>query len=307
MSAAWGISTDVAMLRVVLECSQGNAAKDGNGRGSGLDRHTGPVSASAAFFDLDKTVIARSSTMAFSREFFAGGLLSRRAVLRSAYAHFVYHVGGADHDQMERMRAFLSDLTSGWDVQTVREIVADTVHNIVDPIVYDEAVQLIAQHRSAGRDVIIVSASGLEVVEPIGELLGADAVVATRLGIEGGRYTGTIELYMYAEEKANAVRRLAAANGYDLAESYAYSDSATDVPMLEEVGHPFAVNPDKELRKVAETRGWEVLTFDKPVALKRGVPAKPALAAVGVATVVALGGLAYVGLKRRLAAASTPA
>ena len=101
----------------------------------------------AAFFDLDKTIIAKSSTFAFSKPFHAGGLISRRAVLRSAYAQFVYLVGGADHDQMEKMRQYLSQLCTGWDVATVREIVAETLHNIVDPIVYDEAVELIEEHR----------------------------------------------------------------------------------------------------------------------------------------------------------------
>ncbi len=160
----------------------------------------------AAFFDLDKTIIAKSSTLAFSRPFQAGGLISRRAVLRSAYAQFVYLVGGADHDQMEKMREFLSDLCAGWDVQTVRDIVADTLHNIVDPLVYDEAVSLIEEHHLAGRDVIIVSASGTEVVEPIGEMLGADGVVATRMKVEDGRYTGEIDYYAYGENKAAAMR-----------------------------------------------------------------------------------------------------
>src|SRR3954453_16361359 len=163
----------------------------------------------AAFFDLDKTIIAKSSTLAFSRPFQAGGLIARRAVLRSAYAQFVYLVGGADHDQMEKMREFLSKLCAGWDVQTVRDIVADTLSSIVDPLVYDEAVSLIEEHHLAGRDVIIVSASGSEVVEPIGEMLGADRVVATRLEIAEGRYTGQIAYYAYGENKAAALKRLA--------------------------------------------------------------------------------------------------
>ena len=208
----------------------------------------------AAFFDLDKTIIAKSSTLAFSKPFQAGGLISRRAVLRSAYAQFVYLVGGADHDQMEKMRAFMSQLCAGWDVATVREIVADTLHNIVDPLVYDEAVSLIEEHRLAGRDIVIVSTSGTEVVGPIGEMLGADRVVATRMEIADGRYTGEIEYYVYAEEKAHAIRDLADSLGYDLAACYAYSDSVTDVPMLEAVGHPHAVNPDKELRRIAASR-----------------------------------------------------
>jgi HAD superfamily hydrolase (TIGR01490 family) len=258
----------------------------------------------AAFFDLDKTIIAKSSTLAFSKPFQAGGLISRRAVLRSAYAQFVYLVGGADHDQMEKMREFLSDLCAGWDVQTVRDIVADTLHNIVDPLVYDEAVSLIEEHHLAGRDVVIVSASGAEVVEPIGEMLGADAVIATRMRIEDGRYTGEIDYYAYAENKATAIVELAERNGYDLSRSYAYSDSVTDVHMLEVVGHPYAVNPDKELRRQATTRGWPVLVFTKPVGLRsrmRLPQSKPTLAALAVGTAAAVGGAVYLAARRRVA------
>jgi HAD superfamily hydrolase (TIGR01490 family) len=256
----------------------------------------------AAFFDLDKTIIARSSTFAFSKEFQAGGLISRGAVLRSAYAQFVYLVGGADHDQMEKMRQFMSQLCAGWDVQTVRDIVADTLHNIVDPLVYDEAVDLIEEHHAAGRDVIIVSTSGAEMVEPIGEMLGADHVVATRMEIdEHGKYTGKIRFYAYAENKAKAVKDLARKRGYDLDECYAYSDSATDVTMLEAVGHPFAVNPDKDLRKVAKERDWPVLVFERPVALGSRVklpPAKPTLAALAIAGVAGVGTAVWINARR---------
>src|SRR6476661_1592013 len=139
-------------------CDRGSpGTSSGPGRLASVERP-------AAFFDLDKTIIAKSSTLAFSRPFQAGGLISRRAVLRSAYAQFVYLVGGADHDQMEKMREFLSELCAGWDVATVQDIVAETLHNIVDPLVYDEAVSLIEEHHLAGRDVVIVSTSGTEVV-----------------------------------------------------------------------------------------------------------------------------------------------
>ena len=256
----------------------------------------------AAFFDLDKTIIAKSSTMAFSRPFQAGGLITRGAMLRSAYTQFVYVVGGADHDQMEKMRQFMSELCAGWDVQTVREIVADTLHNIVDPLVYEEAVSLIEEHHAAGRDVIIVSTSGSEVVEPIGEMLGADHVVATRMAVEDGRYTGEIRFYAYAANKAKAVTDLARKRGYDLTGSYAYSDSVTDVSMLEAVGHPHAVNPDKELRKIARERGWPVLVFEKPVALQsrmRLPPTKPTLAILAVSGAVAVGGAIWANARRR--------
>ena len=260
------------------------------------------MSPTAAFFDLDKTIIAKSSTFAFSKPFQAGGLISRRTVLRSAYAQFVYVLGGADHDQMEKMRQFMSQLCAGWDVATVREIVAETLNHIIDPLVYDEAVELMEQHRAAGRDVVIVSASGSDLVEPIGELLGADHVVASRMEVVDGRYTGEIGYYAYAEEKATAIERLAAERGYDLATSYAYSDSITDVPMLEAVGHSFAVNPDKDLRRVAEANGWPVLVFTKPVALRSRVPLPPAgptLAALAVGGVVALGGVLWTSARKR--------
>ena len=253
----------------------------------------------AAFFDLDKTIIAKSSTLAFSREFQAGGLISRRAMLRSAYAQFVFFTGGADHDQMDKMREFMSQLCAGWDVATVREIVADTLHNIVDPLVYDEAVSLIEEHKLAGRDIVIVSTSGTEVVEPIGAMLGADIVVASRLEVVDGKYTGEIDYYAYAEEKARAILELAEERGYDLDRCYGYSDSVTDVPMLEVVGHAFAVNPDKDLRRVAVAKGWPILVFTKPVALRGRVPARQTLAALAVGGAVAVGGVIWASARKR--------
>lgn len=241
-----------------------------------VENHSVPHSTprTAAFFDLDKTVIAKSSTLTFSKSFYQGGLINRRAVLRTAYAQFVFLAGGADHDQMERMREYLSSLCRGWDVAQVREIVAETLHDLIDPIIYDEAASLIEEHHAAGRDVVIVSTSGAEVVEPIGELLGADRVVATRMVVgEDGRFTGEVEYYAYGPTKAEAVQELAASEGYDLDRCYAYSDSATDVPMLAAVGHPFAVNPDRALRREAVARGWPVLSFNRPVPLKQRLPA----------------------------------
>ena len=263
----------------------------------------------AAFFDLDKTIIAKSSTLAFSRSFYQGGLINRRAVLRSAYAQFVYLVGGADHDQMERMRAYLSSMATGWDVQQVKAIVAETLHQLIDPLIYDEAATLIEEHHLAGRDVVIVSTSGAEVVEPIGALLGADHVIATRMVVDEGRYSGEIEYYAYGETKAEAVRELAETEGYDLERCYAYSDSATDVPMLSAVGHAFAVNPDRALRKEAVARGWPVLMFTRPVRLRDrfsgvSMPAPTTLAAVAVGAGAATAGVVWLAVRRRGAARS---
>lgn len=258
------------------------------------------ATSAAAFFDLDKTIIARSSSLAFSKPFYRGGLINRKAVLRSAYAQFVYLLGGADHDQMERMRLYLQQLCAGWPVDQVRAIVAETVHDLIDPMIYAEAVELIAEHHDAGRDVIIVSSSGAEVVEPIGAMLGADHVVATRMVVADGTYTGEIEFYAYGENKAAAMRELAEHLGYELAECWAYSDSATDLPMLEAVGHPCAVNPDKALRSEAQRRGWPVLDFATPVAMRRVTPDLPSrrvtLATVGAA---AAAGVVWYASRRR--------
>jgi len=257
----------------------------------------------AAFFDLDKTIIAKSSTLAFSRQFFAGGLINRRSVLRSAYAQFMFALQGADHDQMEKMRAYLSGMSAGWPVQTVRDIVAETLHLIVDPLVYDEAVELIEEHQAAGRDVVIVSSSGSEVVEPIGQMLGADHVVATQLVVADGHYTGEIGFYAYGENKAEAARELAERHGYDLEASYAYSDSETDIPLLEVVGHPYAVNPDRALRRVAAQRDWPVLRFSRPVPLRQRVglshPAGRAVAVAAVAGLVTVGVMTWQARHRR--------
>ncbi|ADG75685.1 HAD-superfamily subfamily IB hydrolase, TIGR01490 [Cellulomonas flavigena DSM 20109] len=223
----------------------------------------------AAFFDLDKTIIATSSATAFSKGFLAEGLLTRRSVVASAYAQLAFLLGGADETATERLRAALSRAVVGWDVAQVSTIVRDTLHESIDPTVYAEAVELIAHHHAAGHDVVVVSASGAEVVEPIAEMLGADAVIATRMAVAEGRYTGEIDFYAYGENKAVAIRGLAAERGYDLDACFAYSDSVTDAPMLAAVGHAHVVNPDRALRRLAAEHGWEALTFRRPVPLRR--------------------------------------
>jgi phosphoserine phosphatase len=194
-------------------------------------------------------------------------------------------------------------MCTGWDVQTVRAIVADTLHHIVEPMIYDEAVTLIEQHHAAGRDVVIVSSSGSEVVEPIGEMLGADKVIATRMIVADGKYTGEIEQYAYGPHKATAITELAAAEGYDLKGSYAYSDSITDEPMLAAVGHPFAVNPDRALRRLAISRDWPVLDFTRPVALAERTRfhevRRPAVAATALGAGLAAAGVLLYAARRR--------
>lgn len=251
----------------------------------------------AAFFDLDKTVIATSSALAFGRPLYHGGLMGRRDVLKAAYAQLAYLIAGADEDQMARTRDYLAQLCRGWEVEQVSQIVAETLGELIDPYIYAEAVELIAEHRAAGRDIVLVSASGEEMVRPIGLLLGISDVIATRMVSENGRYTGEVEFFAAGPAKAEAMAELAAERGYDLADCYAYSDSATDLPMLESVGHPTAVNPDRALRKVAGERDWPIEVFKYPVSLRKRIIAlrkKPAIPATAV--VLAAAGTAAVAL-----------
>jgi HAD superfamily hydrolase (TIGR01490 family) len=237
----------------------------------------------AAFFDLDKTVIAKASMVAFGAPFHRAGLLSRRILLRALWGQLVYMWLGASEKKLIKTRDAALKLTKGWDQQKVRTIVREAIDEVIEPIVFEEALELIRMHRADGRIVAIVSASPLEVVQPLADHLGADLAIATEAKIDAdGRYSGELVRYAYGPAKADAIRELAAERGIDLSASYAYSDSVTDLPMMELVGHPVAVNPDRPLLRVANEREWEVVRFVKPVRLRDRVPMPtPAQAAVG--------------------------
>jgi HAD superfamily hydrolase (TIGR01490 family) len=218
---------------------------------------------------------------------------------RALYGQLVYMHLGADEAKLERMRESVLALTKGWEQARVGDIVRETLTEVVEPIIYSEALELIHEHAVAGRRVFIVSASPEEIVAPLGEFLGIDDVIASRARVEDGRYTGEMEFYAYGPNKAEAMRRVADADGIDLARSYAYSDSATDIPMLEAVGNPVAVNPDRELLKVAREREWEVRRFVHPIRLRDRVPVPPAGPTAAVAaTALAGAGAAFVWWKR---------
>ncbi len=229
----------------------------------------------AAFFDLDKTLISRSSTLAFGPSFYQHGLITRGDMVKGALAQLLFRLSGASHNRMEKLRKQVSEVCRDWPADRVAEIVNRHLDELIVPYVYAEAQKLIGEHRGAGHDVIIVSTSGHEMVAPIGAMLGAESVIATRMRIADGRYTGEMEFYAYGQAKAAQVRVLAAERGYSLAHSYAYSDSVTDLPLLEVVGNPRAVNPDRALRRIAATRGWPVLSFRNGAAGQDAV-ARPA-------------------------------
>jgi HAD superfamily hydrolase (TIGR01490 family) len=254
----------------------------------------------AAFFDLDKTIIASSSALAFSKPFMRQGLINRRAALKSAYAQLMFSLSGADASRTERLRAEISALCTGWDVDQVKAIVSETLHDVVAPLVYAEAADLIAEHKAQGHDVIVLSATGEEVVAPIAEMLGIAHSVGSRMQIVEGRYSGRLDFYCYGEYKAQAAERLAAEHGYDLATCHSYTDSSTDLPLLEVVGHPHVVNPDRALRKLAAERGWPVHSFTNPVSLRARLPTPSASAmALGLGVGAVAAGATLYGLSRK--------
>ena len=254
----------------------------------------------AAFFDLDKTVIAKSSTLAFTGKLYKAGKLGRRTLVRAAVGQLFYVVFGADHDTLQKARNTMMALTKGWNRAEIEQIVEQTLDHVVAPLVYAEALFLIDEHLREGRRVFIISASPVEIVRPLARYVGVEEVIATRTKVdENDCYTGEIEFYAYADAKAEEVRRLAEEQGIDLAGSYAYSDSATDIPLLSEVGHPHAVNPDKDLREAAIDNDWPILEFQRQVSLgSRLARPVPIISGATVATIVGAG-IAWALLRKR--------
>ena len=186
-------------------------------------------------------------------------------------SQLIYLYFGADEERLVRVRESMLAVTKGWDRAQVRQIVRETMLQTMEPIMYAEALELMELHRAAGHRVYLVSASPEEIVLPLADLLGVDGAICSRGEVdEQGCYTGRMAFYAYGESKATAMRELAARTGLDLSSSSAYSDSATDLPMLEAVGRPVAVNPDRALAKMARERGWEVRHFTKPCACATG-------------------------------------
>ena len=170
---------------------------------------------------------------------------------------------------------------------------------MIEPIVYDEALELIREHQAAGRRVFIISASPEEIVEPLGRYLGVDEAIASRARIDDeGRYTGEVDFYSLRPVQGRGhPRGRRTGRASTSTKSYAYSDSITDLPMLEVVGHPVVVNPDRELARIASDRDWEVRLFRIGVPLRERVPMPPPRLAAVVATTAAI---AAVGCGRGL-------
>lgn len=241
----------------------------------------------AAFFDLDKTIIATSSAYAFGKEFISNGLISPKAALQMSLAQATYILAGHTSEQMDRTRDQLTAMIAGWEIEQIRQIAEETMKNVVSPAIYEEARDLIRFHQNLGHDVIIISASATELVTPIAKELGVDQIVATELATKDGVLTGEVLFYAKGPAKAEEIKRLAQEKGYDLDRSFAYSDSATDLPMLECVGNAVAVNPDRTLRRAALANDWEIKTFKNPIPLFTVPTTKEMSIGTGVVAAVA--------------------
>jgi HAD superfamily hydrolase (TIGR01490 family) len=216
----------------------------------------------AAFFDLDRTLLRRSSALALAPTFRERGLISRRQMARAAAWQLMFMLRGASADTVKRAAEGGLLVLRGYSPKEMQSLVVDSMERVLKPLVYAESLDLVELHRGRGEPVYIVSATLQEIVQVIADDLGFDGALGTIVEVEDGKYTGRATRSLHAENKARCIREL----GYDLEASTAYSDSHTDLPFLEAVGHPVVVNPDRKLRRIAAERGWPVLEFGRRAA-----------------------------------------
>jgi HAD superfamily hydrolase (TIGR01490 family) len=217
--------------------------------------------AAAAFFDLDRTLLRRSSALALAGSFRERGLISRWQMLRAAGWQLLFVARGASHEAVQRAAEDGLRILAGYTPDELRDLVAEALEPVLRPLVYAEPLRLVEQHHARGERVYIVSATLQEIVDAIAADLGFDGALGTICEVEDGHYTGRAVRSLHADAKADCLREVAQDEGLDLAACTAYSDSHTDLPFLEAVGHPVAVNPDRALRRIAAERGWPVLEF----------------------------------------------
>lgn len=217
----------------------------------------------AAFFDLDKTLIEGSSGVHFARAAFRHGMISRRQLLGDLRENIRFRLHGSTDAGSEALRQRVLDAIAGTPARDLRRMSADVMAGVL-PLIYPQMLIEAHDHQDSGRLVFIVTAASHEMAEMLAHVLGLDGGIGTRSRVRDGVYTGEPEgPFTYRTGKATAIRAVAAERAIDLGRSYAYSDSESDLPMLELVGHPVAVNPDSALERAARERGWRVMRFDK--------------------------------------------
>jgi HAD superfamily hydrolase (TIGR01490 family) len=234
----------------------------------------------AAFFDLDKTLIEGSSAIHFGRAAYRRGLVSKRQLARDLWANVLFRLRGSTDAETDALRQRILDQIAGHRVVDLARLGPEMLAGIL-PRAYPDMLEVAWRHQDAGLDVYIVTAASQELADTMASVFQLDGGIGMRAEVRDGVYTGRPDgPFTYREGKAEAIREVAAEKGYDLAESYAYSDSESDLPMLRAVGHPVAVNPDSALLRTARSEGWQVMTFDR---LRRRVRIAAAVAGLGAA------------------------
>jgi HAD superfamily hydrolase (TIGR01490 family) len=217
----------------------------------------------AAFFDLDRTLMAGSSGFHWARAAYRAGLLSRRQMAADAWSNIQFRLRGSTDEGTEAVKARLGKWLDGRRVVDLQRLSPGVLAGVL-PRLYPQMLQVAYDHQDAGRPVYICTAASQGTADMLAHVLGFDGAAGSGLEERGGVYTGRFDgPFCYHEGKPARMRQLAQADGLDLAASYAYSDSASDIPMLRAVGHPVAVNPDAELLRTARAEGWEVMTFER--------------------------------------------
>jgi HAD superfamily hydrolase (TIGR01490 family) len=251
--------------------------------------------AGAAFFDLDKTLMEGSSALHFGRAAYRAGMVSRRQLLGDAWANVKFRLNGSTDEGTEELRRRILDSIAGQRVKDLMRMAPDVLAGIL-PLIYRDVLAAAWEHQDAGRPAYIVTAASQELAESLAGVLQMDGGIGMRSEVKDGVYTGRpAGPFTYREGKAVAIRELAEREGIDLSESYAYSDSESDLPMLRAVGHPVVVNPDSELARIAREEGWQIMRFDK---LARRLKLGAAVGAVGLVGASA-GGVAAARLRER--------
>lgn len=217
--------------------------------------------APAAFFDVDRTLLSHSSSLALAGGFRQRGLIGRRQLLKARVAQLLFVRFGAGHGRAGQTADAATAILRGLPVETLREIVVEAWEPVLRPLVYREALDEATAHEARGEPVFVVSGALQEVLDVLARELGLTGALGSRAEVEDGVFTGRLERRLLGHGKAEALAELAASESLDLAASTAYSDSHTDLPFLEAVGSPIAVNPDRELRRIAEERAWPIRVF----------------------------------------------
>ena len=216
---------------------------------------------SAAFFDLDRTLISGSSAFTLAIQARAAGLIPTSEFVRDAVGAVTFKLVGSTDDTTNQVRERILGAVAGMRQSDLQALNVEVLPRLLAKL-RPEARRLIDRHRRRGRDTYIVSAAPHEIVEPLAHSLGMTSGIGTRGVVADGVYTGELAgPFCYGSGKVEAIEEICRWNGYELAQCYAYSDSASDLPMLEAVGHPVAVNPDSQLERHARKEGWPIVIF----------------------------------------------